>query len=376
MATRLILNATILNKSQMTGLGVYTANLVPPLLRMVVDDDRFAQVVMAGNPKLLRDVLGAAVDHPKIRLHDLATEHPVGRLLALDRLAVAERRQQGGAVFYSPTHHGVVRGGLTQIITVHDLFARLFPHNYRQQYYYFRWFLPRVLAHTSRVIVDAASTADDLRRFYPTAPPAVVVHAAIRSDLSATIPKEIPSLSGERFFLFIGPSYWYKNGVRLLDAFAAFRQGHAGKLVFVGGRDAYVGELRRHIEVHQAHLIDDIVFFDYVDVSELAWLYRNATALMLTTLYEGFGLPALEAMACACPVVASSVGSLPEVCGEAARYVDPEDTGQITLAMREMSTDRVARQRLISSGSENLRRFDWEVSARKVYETIVASLPR
>jgi glycosyltransferase involved in cell wall biosynthesis len=320
MSTQLIINATILNQSHLTGLGVYTANLLPPLVRSIIDDDRFAQVVIAGNPERLQHTLGTVTNHPKIQVRRLTTEHPIGRLIALDRLVVSERQQSGETIFYSPTHHGVVRRGLTQVITVHDLFARIFPHNYRQQYYYFRWYLPRVLARTSRVIVDSASTTKDLQRYYPNSPPAVVVHAAIRSDLSTAAPQAIPSLSNQSYFLFIGPSYRYKNCVRLIDAFAAYRRSESGKLVLVGGRETYVGELKHHLSTKYTGLREDVIFLDYVEVSELAWLYKNATALMLTTLYEGFGLPALEAMACGCPVIASWAGSLPEVCGEAAQF--------------------------------------------------------
>ena len=374
MPTRLIINATILNQSHLTGLGVYTASLLPPLLRLVVDDGKFAQVVIAGDPERMHRALGAVADHPKIQFRDLSTEHPIYRLIALDRLAISERQQSGDAVFYSPTHHGVVRRGLTQVITVHDLFARIFPHNYRQQHYYFRWYLPKVMAKSSRVIVDSASTAEDLLRYYPNSPPAVVVHAAVRSDLSATSPKEIPSLAGQSFFLFIGPSFWYKNCVRLIDAFASYCRSASGKLVFVGGRGSYVGELGRHLRARHAQLTDDVIFLDYVGVSELVWLYRNATALMLTTLYEGFGLPALEAMANGCPVIASRAGSLPEVCGEAARYVDPEDVSQICHAMQEIAKDSPARQRLISAGNENMKKFSWETSARKVHQVLMSCL--
>jgi glycosyltransferase involved in cell wall biosynthesis len=374
MSTRLLINATILNLPRQTGLGVYAANLLPPLLRHVLDAGTFAEVVVIGDPEALRRFLGTSLDDSRIRLRSIETIHPIRRLISLDRMAVEERRRSGTVVLYSPTHHGVVRGGLRQIITVHDLFARLFPENYRRQYYYFRWYLPRVLANTCRVVVDSESTGDDLRRFYRNSPASTVIHAAVRADLPGTQPKQVSSLSDRPFFLFVGPSYRYKNCIRLIDAFAQLRQPDSARLVFIGGRSAYVDELRHHVQGMPRGLIDNVVFLDYTSTPELVWLYRNAIALMITTRYEGFGLPALEAMACGCPVIASRAGSLPEVCEEAALYVDPEDVSQIRETMELVAADSRTRERLLAAGDQNVKRFCWETSARKVYHDIVDCL--
>ncbi|MCX6834623.1 MAG: glycosyltransferase family 1 protein [candidate division Zixibacteria bacterium] len=372
MPVDLVINATILNQPRLTGLGVYAAALLAPLLKLCVAEHQFSKIIVAGQPDRLRECLGAIAADPRIQIRTVLTLNPAWRLLALDRLIVAERGRSKNVLFYSPTHHGVMRGGIRQVITIHDLFARLFPQNYRQQYRYFRWYLPRILARTNRVMVDSANTAMDLRRFYPDSPPSEVIHAALRPDLPMTEPCMLPLLHGHRFFLFVGPSYAYKNGVRLIDAFARFRTIKPVKLVFAGGREEYVRDLRRHQVEHHPALAGEIVFLDYPSTGELAWLYRNAAALMLTTLYEGFGLPALEAMACDCPVVASRAGSLPEVCGDAALMIDPEDVDSMTEAMSQVIANDDLRQSMIASGRRNVRRFSWETSAEKVYRILLA----
>ncbi|MEW5796969.1 MAG: glycosyltransferase family 1 protein [Candidatus Zixiibacteriota bacterium] len=374
MSARLVINATILNQPRQTGLGIYTANLLPPLLRWAAEDTNFSEIVIAGTPDSLRESLGPALDHPKTGVHEIPTVSPFRRLWHLDRLVMAERKRAGCVVFYSPTHHGVVRGGIIQVITVHDLFARIFPHNYRRQYYYFRWYVPRILANTSRVIVDSECTGADLRRFYTRCPAIDVVHAAVREDLSSKTLSEVLSLRDQRFFLFLGATFPYKNCLRLIDAFAEYRKTGSARLVFVGGRDEYTDRLQRHLEQKHAGLIGDVIFVEYASVSELVWLFRHAIALMLTTLYEGFGLPALEAMACDCPVIASRAGSLPEVCDEAALFVNPTDTASITRAMLEVERDSAIRERLIQAGQENVRRFSWDKSAEKVYRVLRSCL--
>jgi len=372
MPVRLLVNATILNQPHLTGLGVYVAGLLPPLLKLCIDHEGWSEIMLAGRPDSLVEILGDVTSHREVRLLPVDTCHPIARLVALDRLVVKERQGSSELVFYSPTHHGVVRGGIKQMITIHDLFARIFPRNYRQQYWYFRWVLPRILAQCNHVIVDSNSTGHDLRRFYHGIPTTTVIPAALRTDFANTPPCEVEGLANEKYFLFVGPNYWYKNCLSLIDAFAGYRSSGAAKLVFVGGREAYLGELRQHLRESHPGLVEDVYFLGYVAPGQLVWLYRHAVALMITTLYEGFGLPALEAMACDCPVIASRAGSLPEVCGEAAWFVDPENVSDILLAMSEIEADGTRRQTLITAGRENLRRYSWEASAREVFNVLTS----
>jgi len=370
MVSRILINATILNDPKMSGLGIYAHNLLSNLLPLLREDTRISRVTLIGDSPRIAGLLGDEIKHEKIHVDHVGTNHPLVRLLALNRRAYAESTGRG-VLFYSPTHHGVVVKNLPQVITIHDLFARIFPKNYPMQSYYFKFYLPHVLSSTRVVISDSQSTANDLRKYYQHVPETSVVYAATRADLKTEPPEAIPGLVGEKFFLFVGPSYEYKNADRLIDAFALLNRQHKERpcrLVFAGGRETYVDRLKRHIGSACPALEKHILFLGYVSSEELAWLYQHALATMITTLYEGFGLPALEAMRLGCPVVASRVASLPEVCAEAALYVDPYSVAEIADAMEKLSADRVLIENLRRLGYQNLRRFDWKLSARQVLD--------
>ncbi|HHI02617.1 MAG TPA: glycosyltransferase family 1 protein, partial [candidate division Zixibacteria bacterium] len=113
-----------------------------------------------------------------------------------------------------------------------------------------------------------------------------------------------------------------------------------------------------------------VILAGHLEDAELIGLYRNALLFVYPSLYEGFGLPPLEAMACGCPAVVSKTASLPEVCGDAAFYVDPYDTDDIARGMEALINDKALRQRLIQKGKEQARRYDWGLSARKMLDIL------
>jgi len=371
----LLLNATILNQPELIGLGVYAVSMFRELLSQPVVDWPYDRVALTGRPSRLEELLGDIVKRSGAGIIDLSTERPVNRLVLLNRLVRRERR--GGEVyFYSPTHHGVIVHTSGQVVTVPDLFPLLFPRNYRQQYYYYRYYLPRLLRRSSMVITLSDHTARDLARFFPSVAHRKTIYAGLRHDLADVTPDPVKPLVSKPFFLFVGPSYRHKNADRLISAFAA----HAGddrlsqyQLVFAGGRRDYLHYLQGVTESLATEVAARVHFLGYVSRAELAWLYRQATATMVTSLYEGFGLPALEAMSFSCPVVASKVASLPEVCGDAAWFVDPDNVGEIAEAMKRLVYDDSLRSRLAEKGAENLGRFSWQQAADQV-RTILRQL--
>jgi glycosyltransferase involved in cell wall biosynthesis len=370
MAAHLVINATMLNSGQLSGLGVYTQCLLSELLPRVYAGSDFDRVTLIGGADFLHRTLKAELV-ANAEIAHVRTSQPVKRLLQLNRLVRASKRQ-GNVLFYSTTHHGVITSGIRQVVTIHDLFARRYPYNYRQQYYYFRYYLPRVLRKTDHIVTVSSSTGHDLAKFYRDIPATTTIGEGMRPDLIDVKATSVASLEGQRFFLFVGPSYKYKNCDRLIDAFAVFRRGSGTptKLVFAGGRASYVASLESHIMSSHSELAPDVHFLDYVEPGELVWLYQNAYALMITTLYEGFGLPALEAMALGCPVIASDRGSLPEVCGESAIYVDPENVDAIQQAMAAIVSDNSRRDDLIKRGRRRSEQFKWGRAAQSVYELL------
>nr|WP_256502708.1 glycosyltransferase family 1 protein [Desulfuromonas sp. KJ2020] len=166
-----------------------------------------------------------------------------------------------------------------------------------------------------------------------------------------------------RFVLFVGSIEPRKNLLRLLQAYQLLsdRLRREVKLVLAGFR----GWENREVMAILKKLEGDVHYLGYVTEQDLAALYNLADLFVYPSLYEGFGLPPLEAMACGCPVLVSRIASLPEVCGEAAAYLDPENVEEMTAELTRLLEDGTARGQLATKGLERAQLFSWERSARE-----------
>ena len=169
----------------------------------------------------------------------------------------------------------------------------------------------------------------------------------------------------ESYILYVGSERRRKNLGRLFEAFAALKPELPElKLVKIGSagrskkfRDDTIKQLS------SLGIAGDVIFVDHISELELAYYYSSATLLAYPSLYEGFGFPPLEAMACGCPVVTSNTSSLPEVVGEAGIMVDPYDTSSLVRAMRRVLTDSGLRNDMVRRGLEQAKKFSWERTA-------------
>jgi glycosyltransferase involved in cell wall biosynthesis len=182
------------------------------------------------------------------------------------------------------------------------------------------------------------------------------------------------------FLLYVGRTNPQKNIPRLVEAFAVLRgelQDHPRfqnlRLLIIGDEIARHPALR-HAVIH-SRVEDAVRFLGFVPIETLRAFYQTASAFVFPSLYEGFGLPPLEAMACGTPVVCSSVSSLPEVVGHSAVIVNPENVFDIARGMREVLLDEALRERLIAEGIKKAAQFSWERTAAEVlqaYEEIAS----
>lgn len=368
----IIINATILNESHLTGLGVYTTNVLMRLIPLLQQDNDISKIIVIGDTKRLTDLLQDVIRNSKTSIVNLSTVNPIKRLILLN-LFLARQRNKSNTIFYSPVHHGTIINGFKQIITIHDLFAMIFPQNYKMQHYYFRYYLPSVIKRTDRIITDSKNTATDLARFYNPLPPVEVNYLALDINKTNNIEETRLDLLDKKYFLFIGPSYSYKNADRTITAFVQFISKLTTAkyyLVFIGGSEQYLNYLYDFIEKKHPNWKERIYFTGYVSNQELVWLYKNACATLITTLYEGFGLPALEAMYFGCPVIASKVASLPEICGDAVLYCNPYNTQDIADKLFEIIIDSKLRKQLIERGYQQVKKFSWEKTANSVMGVI------
>jgi glycosyltransferase involved in cell wall biosynthesis len=226
------------------------------------------------------------------------------------------------------------------------------------------------------VFTVSEASRRDILRFFPQADPdrVLVVPNAIDPALLEDPGEEEMERVCERyqirgrFVLYAGNIKPHKNLERLVAAFAQLKQRSGCedlKLLIIGDEASRYGALRRSVEA--AGVRQDVRFFGFVPERTLAALYRLASVFAFPSLYEGFGLPPLEAMACGTPVVTSRLSSLPEVVGDAAVLVDPYSVADIAAGLARILEDAELRKNLVAAGRQRAQHFSWERSVRAVH---------
>ena len=181
--------------------------------------------------------------------------------------------------------------------------------------------------------------------------------------------------STHQYLLFVGPDTPRKNLHRLVDAFAQLKTEMPNlRLIKVGKRAYEQGQTELQRQIDELDLHNEIIFLDQVTDQELVELYALADVYVFPSLYEGFGLPPLEAMACGTPVVCSNSASLPEVVGDAAMMVDPLDTGAMANAIASILKSNTLQDELMHRGLKQAKQFTWKKTAQRtlnVYQTLL-----
>jgi len=281
-------------------------------------------------------------------------------------------------VLFVPAHVLPLIHPRVSLATVHDLGYLYFPeaHPWRQRLYLdlsTRW-NARIAAH---LLADSEATKADIVAHYGTPPDKITVAypgrdetlAPVRDPASIEAVKTRYGIVGD-YFLYLGTLQPRKNLARLIAAFAALPPETV--LVLAGKRGWLYEDL--FAQVGRLSLEGHVLFPGYVPDEDKAALLSGAVAFVFPSLYEGFGLPVLEAQACGCPVITSTTSSPPEVAGDAALLVNPSDTEAITAAMQRIATDSGLRKTLIERGFVNVRRFSWAACARSVLSIIEQSV--
>src|SRR5678816_3335815 len=236
------------------------------------------------------------------------------------------------------------------VVTIHDCIHLMFPQYLpnRAAYAYARGAMWSAAKRSDRILTVSEASKRDILHFFNVPPEKIaVVYNGIDERFWIQPSTEEIARVRERFqldhgfVLYAGTIKPHKNLVRLIEAFAVLRKGEFGelKLLIIGDEISKLPALRRAVHSHKLH--KHVRFLGYVSDGTLRILYRLASLFVFPSLYEGFGLPPLEAMASGTPVVTSNVSSLPEVAGDAAVLVDPYDVSSIVDGMRRVLTDPV-----------------------------------
>ncbi|HET9192920.1 MAG TPA: glycosyltransferase family 1 protein [Vicinamibacterales bacterium] len=291
-------------------------------------------------------------------------------------------RRERPDVFHAP--HYVLPPAVTcrSVVTIHDCIHLMFPQYLpnKMAYAYARASMWAAVKRSDRILTVSEASKRDILHFFNVAPEKIVViYNAIDDHFWLTPPEDEVVRVRERyqldhqFILYVGNIKPHKNLVRLIDAFGELRRTgfEELKLLIIGDEISKLPSLRRAVHRHKLH--KHVRFLGYVSDDTLRVLYRLASLFVFPSLYEGFGLPPLEAMASGTPVVTSNQSSLPEVMGDAAVLVDPYDVGAIVDGMRRVLTDTDLAAELRRRGPERAREFSWARSVeqtRRVYEQV------
>lgn len=266
--------------------------------------------------------------------------------------------------------------GVRTLLTVHDLsFVRVPGAASPGLRAYLDKVVPSSVARADLVLADSEATKEDLLSLYRVSSEKVVV---LLSGVSSTFIRYIDPffvltirkkyrLTDRPYILSIGTVQPRKNYSRLIQALALIRnQGLDLDLVIAGGKGWLEDPI--YATIRETHLEDHVHFIGFADDADLPTLYNGAVCFAFPSLYEGFGLPILEAMSCGTPVVTSNISSLPEVAGDATLLIDPYDVEALSNALQRLITDTELRNTLIVKGHIQAKKFTWEKSARHLLQ--------
>jgi glycosyltransferase involved in cell wall biosynthesis len=259
------------------------------------------------------------------------------------------------------------------VVTVHDIAFEYFPEAFTPfMRRYLVWSTRFAVRHARKIISVSESTKNDLVKTYGLAPEKIeVVHLGLGGGFKPRGYEDVQpvldsfGLTYKKYILFVGTLQPRKNIVKLVDAYLKLRKENRieEKLVLAGGKGWLWEPILR--KIGQASEKDSVVFLNYLGDNDLKAVLSGASLLTLPSIYEGFGLPPLEAMASGVPVVVSNVSSMPEVVSDAGALVDPNSVDSIAAGLLKVLTDKGLSAQMVEKGLARARLFNWKATAEK-----------
>ena len=262
-------------------------------------------------------------------------------------------------LFWSPGFMPPMRCMSPFIVTVHDLIH--LRYGSKLQVIYYNEIIKPLLKQAAYVFTVSEFSRGEIIDWSGLPPEKVIsIYNAASRSYSNTGDRFKP---GYPYLLYVGNKRRHKNLDRLLKAFSEADIPRNLRLVLTGDEDKALSGLAVDLKIENR-----LVYLGHVDESILPSIYRGAVAVALVSLYEGFGIPAVESVACGTPVISSNAGALPEITQDAAYLVDPENIDEISAGIEKIVTDEALRKSLIHSGNIRSQEFSWDDSAGKVWE--------
>jgi glycosyltransferase involved in cell wall biosynthesis len=373
---KIAVNTRFLLSGKLEGIGIYTQEIFKRVVQLMPEHEFFFLFDRAYSSAFIFEKnVTPIVVHPPAR-------HPFLWYWWFEKSIPKVLQENNIDVFISPDGFASLNTSVPQILTIHDLGFEHFPEHvpFLVRKFY-RYFTPKYCEKATKILAVSAYTKQDIISTYNIETKKIeVVYNGFDTHLASlkggTQPVQAERLvpfrgfRGEPYFIFVGAVHPRKNVLGLLKAFEQFKTSysHAHQLVIVGRKAWMNKELEDFYEKMQFK--KEVIWIEKIERADLIQLMQQSFGLVYPSLFEGFGIPIIEAMSLGIPVICSNVSAMPEVAGNAALLVQPDNTIEIAAAMNELIINDVLRNDLIAKGKIRATHFDWNTSAEKVVDII------
>lgn len=354
-----------------SGVGRYIRNLVKNL-ELIDKENRY---VLFALPKNYNSVKKAVrnrkwrVVNADFRWHTIDEQIKFPKILEKEKLDIVHFPYFSVPIFYD----------LPYVLTIHDLIIDHFPTGkastlnpflYKAKLIGYKYVIAKAAENAKKIITVSKATKKEIIDHLKIEPKNVtVIYEAVDDKIASK------NLRGKKkkYFLYVGNAYPHKNLDRLINAFANFNKKDIS-LVLVGKEDYFYKGLKE--KVKNMEIRNRVLFYENVSDEELSKLYKNAIALIMPSLMEGFGLPILEAMANKCLVLASGIPAFRELCGKNAIFFDPENLDSISQKLKYVSVNRSSSKikNMTKNGLKHVENFSWQRAAEETLEIYESSV--
>jgi len=356
----------------MEGIGSYTYQI---LKRLIVNHTEHEFHLLFDR----RNHDATLLHHDHVHAHVIGPQarHPILWYLWFERSVARWIDKEKPDVFLSMDGHMSLSATCPTVMVCHDI---AWKHDrtavsWMVQKYY-EHYVPKFLERSDTVIAVSETTKADITVLHPSLSEIPVAPNGVREIFcpqSETVVQQVRDryTAGKAYFLFVGALHPRKNIARLIRAYDAYSSSSdsSTRLLIVGQASWKTAEMKAAYD--SSPYRDRIIFTGYVDDTELVRIVGSALCLCYVSLYEGFGVPILEAMACDVPVITSDRSSMPEVAGDAAVLVNPESVPELAAAMLRMEKDAELRDRLVTLGRQRVNYYSWDRSAQIIWAEIL-----
>ncbi len=369
---RIAVNTRLLLKGKLEGIGWFTHQTLERIVRDHPEHEFIFFFDRPYDPSFVfaKNVTPVVVSPP--------ARHPILFLIWFDLTVPLMLRKYKADLFLSTDGQMSMTTKVPTCLVIHDLAFEHYPaHLVFSQRAYWQYFSPKFAHRAKRVVTVSEFSKADISKRYKVLPEKIDVagngaHDAYRplewAEREAVKQKYA---GGCEYFVFAGALHPRKNVLNLLKAFISFKKHHRSTMkLVIAGRMAW--KFKELVEMKdEMPFKEDVIWVGYMEVDELSKLIGAAYALVYASLFEGFGIPILEALKCNVPAIVSNTSSMPEVAGDAALLVDPNDPEDIAAKMGKLYKDEVLRTKLIAAAPAQVAKYNWDNAAKQLWQSMM-----